>query len=81
MTHTHTHTLCQHALLENHDLDPEQVKELGLFAQQGWDMRRSMELLVRKKEKEGGDQNLGALRTASEAHPSAKTQVWSCEKA
>jgi hypothetical protein len=40
-----------------------------------------MELLVRKKEKEGGDQNLGALRTASEAHPSAKTQVWSCEKA
>ena len=81
MTHTHTHTLCQHALLENHVLDPEQVKELGLLAQQGWDMRRSMELLVRKKEKEAGDQNLGALRTASEAHPSAQTQVWSCEKA
>jgi len=65
-------------LLENHVLDPEQVKELGLLAQQGWDMRRSMELLVRKKEKEGGDQNLGALRTASEAHPSAQTEVWSC---
>ena len=78
MTHTHTHTLCQHALLENHVLDPEQVKELGLFAQQGCGIRLSMERLVRKKEKEGGDQDLGALRTASEAHPSAQTEVWSC---
>ena len=81
MTHTHTHTLCQHALLENHVLDPEQVKDIALFTQQGWDIRRSLEQVVRKKEKEGGDQDLGALRTASEALPSAKTEVWSCEKA
>ena len=81
MTHTHTHTLCQHELLENHDLDLEQVKDIALFAQQGNDIRRSLEQVVRKKEKEGGDQDLGALRTASEAHPSAQTQVWSCEKA
>ena len=78
MTHTHTLTLCQHALLENHVLDPEQVKELGLLAQQGVNIRLSLERLVRKKEKEGGDQDLGALRTASEAHPSAQTEVWSC---
>ena len=78
MTHTHTHTLCQHALLENHVLDPEQVKELGLLAQQGVNIRLSLERVVRKKEKEGGDQDLGALRTASEAHPSAQTEVWSC---
>ena len=78
MTHTHTHTLCQHALLENYDLDQEQVKDIGLFAQQGLNIRLSLERVVRKKEKEGGDQDLGALRTASEAHPSAKTEVWSC---
>ncbi len=78
MTHTHTHTLCQHALLENHDLDPEQVKDIGLFAQQGLNIRLSLERVVRNKEKEGGDQDLGALRTASEAHPSAQTEVWSC---
>ena len=78
MTHTHTHTLCQHALLENHDLDPEQVKDIGLFVQQGLNIRLSLERVVRKKEKEGGDQDLGALRTASEAHPSAQTEVWSC---
>ena len=78
MTHTHTHSLYQHELLKNYDLDPEQVKDIGLFAQQGCGIRRSLELVVRKKEKEGGDQDLGALRTASEAHPSAQTEVWSC---
>ncbi len=78
MTHTHTHTLCQHALLEKYDLDSEQVKDIGLFAQQGLNIRLSLERVVRKKEKEGGDQDLGALRTASEAHPSAPTEVWSC---
>ena len=78
MTHPHTHTLCQHEMLENHYLDPEQVKDIGLFAQQGCGIRRSLEQVVRKKEKEGGDQDLGALRTASEALPSAQTEVWSC---
>ena len=78
MTHTHTHSLYQHELLKNYDLDPEQVKDIGLFAQQGCSIRRSLEQVVRKKEKEGGDQDLGALRTASEAHPSAQTEVWSC---
>ena len=78
MTHTHTHSLYQHELLKNYDLDPEQVKDIGLFAQQGLNIRLSLERVVRKKEKEGGDQDLGALRTASEAHPSAQTEVWSC---
>ena len=78
MTHTHTLSLYQHELLKNYDLDPEQVKDIGLFAQQGSSIRRSLEQVVRKKEKEGGDQDLGALRTASEAHPSAQTEVWSC---
>jgi hypothetical protein len=31
MTHTHTHSLYQHELLKNYDLDPEQVKDIGLF--------------------------------------------------
>ena len=66
---------CQHGFLDNLDLDTEQVNDLGLYAQMGLDMSRSLVRRRRKAEQEGDKQNLVALKAAGEGHPSQATEV------
>ena len=66
---------CQHGFLDNLDLDTDQVNDLGLYAQMGLDMSRSLVRLRRKAEQEGDKQNLVTLQVAAEAHPSHATEV------
>jgi hypothetical protein len=66
---------CQHAFLVGLDLDTDQVNDLGLYAQMGLDMCKSLVRLKRKAEQAGDKQNLVALQVAAEAHPTHATEV------